>query len=148
MNGHLAKEQRRNLRKEMGAAAVDAVERCTTTVQTLSVQHAALARELVEEKKVRASLAPAASVQLCFERIKETNARVDAATAWCLKLEAAAKGFERVCDADAGSTHQRLDRFEDLTFVQRLTWLFFGTLPSLVNPASLPHSDDNEAHLS
>lgn len=120
MNAKLAKAERRNLRKEMGETATDALERARAEVLQLRMEHAAIAKTLADFRREQAVA------------VARVNLRVDGASTWCEQNEA------RIIDAV-----KMIHRGERLTdvfilevqaflragFLARLRWLLFGTMP-------------------
>lgn len=125
MSGSSAKEQRRNLRKEIGETAAAAVDRVEQLGRMLETQHRALALELAELKRA----VPAGQ--------KAIEARIDALGAWCQQLEERQQDQLRalltLVQLEAGA---RLT-FETMSLWRRLRWIATG------GPAALPGDTPN-----
>lgn len=120
MNEQLAKEARRNLRKEMGATATDAMERARHEVLRLQTQHAVIAREFADYKR------NAETAHEYFRAaIVRLDARIDGTGAWC-------EQNERLLDAwREMSTHfaERMNSVIHGGFWTRVRWMLVGTVP-------------------
>jgi hypothetical protein len=136
----LTKAARRNLVHTLGETAADAVEKCRQLAAATHMQQQALAREVATLRET------------VDNREHALTSRINAMGSWCQQLEEHAAGSYRLVTerleviestlvaVEAGAKEQReqLEAFEDLTCLQRLRWLIFGTLPWGDEPDDVP----------
>lgn len=142
MNGTatLRREQQRNLKKEIGATAASAVADVRQLVDTISLEHQVLARQMLEFERTVATVKEAraldkksaeAAAAVIAEQLENIDARLAQQTARLTQLN-------RIWCDGLQLEQRRNDRFEQLTLWQRLWWMATGGLPSELDAGAAP----------
>lgn len=125
MSGATSKEQRRNLKKAIGAEAADAVAECRALVQQVHNQQRILATQMLENERQLAHVREGRAVDK--KQVLGQGARLDEAIEG---LEALALRFNGLDEADEGRHLALLDLCDALVSqlnqhnerIHRLTW--------------------------
>lgn len=125
-----AKEQQRNLKKEVGRQAAEAVAEVQRVASQLALEHRVLARQMQDFETTVATLKASRTADhrhyddLLAPMMRRLDA-LDPLRAQHDELYMAQGAFEHYAIA-------RVRRFESMTFWQRLRWNVTGRLPRLL----------------
>ncbi len=120
--GKLTAAAKRNLRKAFGVPATDVIEQIRQFAAETHVQQCVLAKEHLITRQAHEA------------ELKGLHKRVDGTSQWCERNEEllGRMRFNQVHE------HDRLRRFEGMTFLERLRWLLWGVVPAEKKSDAVP----------